>query len=569
MMTAIKSNIRRAVFLGSTLLALPVIAVATFPDSVWAQQAVSIPAAPMQTGTTFLSQVAGRAAIADSMYALSKSQFSVSSKWRILIQDERKRVSGRTGTESLVVNPQANRVNLVSTINPAPNTPQTVVRFVSDGNALLGTRFVAATTSKSPKPAVRTFFRIGIEGDVETATDALILAKANDAPLTRVARVALLSLIENGGYSWRGRGTYAQNADGTVTEILPIAGNDRRTISTTRRYRFDKKTRLPLSIEEWVTNASGDRKTTRAVYRQETFTYSPYPTRTDVFTTKPAANYSETSPPSGVTLPYPPGPDEADAKSRALLSRWERAWARMGAYNARVSVSSQILAQTPASRPIPPQQATQEGTFTVYYNRPARLYITSEPSPQTDQDTGGMNRRRAALVGPQTAVSDGKTLAVYDGTRRRGDSAVNGDDMLLRQAMRRNGFDDRAETLTWLFDGPQTLFGNAEFAEYRGVLPFKGGTAEAVTLRQTITQNGARRRQRGGQGAPPSTVETTIYDTIFFDNATGLPLRIERYITTDNQAVSQRDDPPNRYFSADYTAVRLNVESSPGIFQLP
>ncbi|MBC8135990.1 MAG: hypothetical protein H8F28_08910 [Fibrella sp.] len=563
----------RAVFLIGVLLGSPITAFTVFSSQAQAQ-ALSLPPTPAPGTVPFLAQVAGRAAVADSVYALSKSPFSVSAKWRIVTQDERKRVSARTGTETLTVNLLANRAALISTINPAPNTPQTVVRFVSDGNVLLGTRFVAAKSSKSPQPAVRTFFRIPIEGDVETATDALILAKADDLPLTRVARAALLSPLENGGYGWRGRGAFAQNADGTVTETLPVDSNDRRTITTVRRYRLDSKTRLPLLIEEWVTNSNGERKTTRTVYRQEIFAYSAYPTRTDVFTTKPAANYSETSPPSGVTLPDPPGPDQADAKSRAFLSRWERAWARLTAYNARVSVSSQVLPQTPESRPVPPREATQEGNLTLYYSRPGRVYIATEPNAKAvpDED-GGNRRRRAALATPQTAVSDGKTLAVYEGNRRRGDTRVNGDDAQIRQALRREGFDDRSEALTWVFDGPQTLFGNAEFAEYRGVLPFPGGTAEAVTVRQTFTQDGARRqrggRRGGGGGGVSTVVETATYSTIYFDSATGLPLRIERYVTTDNQAAIQRDDPPNRFFSADYSAFRLNEESSPGIYVLP
>ncbi|MBC7809192.1 MAG: hypothetical protein H7145_23910 [Akkermansiaceae bacterium] len=534
-----------------------------------------VPSASSDTAS-FSAQVAGRAAVADAVYALSKSPFSIAAKWRIVTQDERNRVSARTGTESLTVNPKANRVALVSSIDPAPNTPQTVVRFVSDGNVLLGTRFVASAPAKkgaTPPAPTRTFFRIPIEGDVATATEALILAKADDAPLTRVAREALLSPLENDGYGWRGRGTFAKNTDGTVTEVLPADNNDRRTSSTVRRYRFNSKTRFPLSIEEWVTNANLERKTTRTVYRQETFAYGAYPTRTDVFTTKPAANYSETSPPSGVTLPEAPGPDQADAKSRAILLRWERAWARMTAYNARVSVSSQTLAQTPESRPIPPREATQEGTFTLYYKRPARLYIATEPNPRAgqnaDQNTEGRNRRRATFGAAQTAVSDGKTLAVFEGNRKRGDIGVNGDDRSIRQALRREGFDDRAEALTWIFDGPQTLFGNAEFAEYRGALPIPGGTAEAVTVRQSFTQGGARRQRGGRRGGVSAVVETTIYSTIYFDGATGLPLRIERYVTSDDQAAIQRDDPPSLYTSADYGAVRLNEESSPGIFVLP
>ena len=565
------SNIRQAGFLGLFLAVLSIAMIATLPHSAGAQ-ALTIPTVPVLSAPSFSAQVAGRADVADSAYALSKSPLSVSAKWRIVTEDERKRVSARTGTESLIFNPQTNRVNLISTIHAAPNTPETVVRFVSDGTVLLGTRFIDAlppkkkgATAQAPK---RTFFRIPIEGETETATDALILAKANDAPLTRIARVTLLSPLENSGYGWRGRGSFAKNADGSVIETLPVAGNERRTMTTTRRYRFNSKTHFPLSIEEWVTSANLEKKTARTVYRQETFTYSPFPTRTDVFTTKPAANYSETSPPSGVTLPEPPGPDEADAKSRALLSRWGRAWARITAYNARISVSSQTLAQTPESRPIAPQEAMQEGTYTLYYTRPGRLYIASEPTPQTEDETRNPDRRRRATrTTAQTAVSDGKTLAVYDGNRRRSDSKVNGDDVLLRPALRRNGFDDRAEALTWILDGPQTIFGNAEFAEYRGVLPFSGGTAEAVTIRQTFTQNGARRR--GRRGGASATIETTVYSTVYFDKVTGLPLRIERYLHTDNQATIQRDDPPNRYFSANYNSVRLNEESSPGIFQLP
>jgi outer membrane lipoprotein-sorting protein len=568
-------HIRKMLLFGALLLAVPVTTTTVSARQARPQQpALSVPAVPSTGGAQFLDQVAGRAAVADSFYALSKSSLSVSAKWRILTEDERKRVSARAGGESLVVNPQANRVNLVSTILPAPNTPDTVARFVSDGNVLLGTRFVAALPPKkgaAPSTPTRTYFRIPIEGDISTATEALILAKATDAPLTRVARAALLSPLENGGYGWRGRGTFARNADGSVTETLPTEGNERRSVTTTRRYRFNKS-RLPVSIEEWVTNTNRERNVTRTVYRQETYTYSPFPTRTDVFTTKPAANYAETSPPSGVTLPEPPGPDEADAKARALLLRWERAWARMSAYKARVAVSSQTLAQTPESRPIPPREATQEGSFTLYYNRPGRLYVATEPNPKAGKDTQGMDRRRVTLAAPQTAVSDGKTLGVYEGTRRRGDTPVNGDDNQLRPALRRNGFDDRAEALTWIFDGPQTLFGNAEFAEYRGTLPSPGGAAEVVTIRQTFTQNGARRqRQRGGGrgGRGGTTVETTVYNTIYFDSATGLPLRIERYISTDVASASLRDDPPNRYFSADYSAVRVNEESSPGIFQLP
>lgn len=567
--------IRQVLLLGSVLLAVPAATGTGFARQARPQQpALSLPGIPSSGTAQFPAQVAGRAAVADSFYALSRSPLSVSAKWRILIEDERKRVSARTGTESLIANPQANRVNLVSTIQPAPNTPETVARFVSDGNVLLGTRFVAPLPPKkgaAPPAPTRTYFRIPIEGDVTTATEALILAKANDAPLTRVARAALLAPLENGGYGWRGRGMFAQNADGSVTETLPVEGNDRRGTATTRRYRFNKN-RLPVSIEEWVTNTNRERNTTRTVYRQETYTYNSLPTRTDVFTTKPAANYVETSPPSGVTLPEPPGPDEADAKARALLLRWERAWARMSAYKARVAVSSQTLAQTPESRPIPPQEAIQEGSFTLYYNRPGRLYVAAEPDPKAGKDARGVERRRVTLGAPQTAISDGKMLAVYDGTRRRGDAPVSGDDMLLRPALRRSGFDDRAEALTWIFDGPQTLFGNAESAEYRGALPFRGGSAEAVTIRQTFTQNGARRqRQRGGGrvGRAGAVVETTIYSTIYFDTATGLPIRIERYITTDLATASQRDDPPNRYFSADYSAVQRNEESSPGIFQLP
>ncbi len=536
---------------------------------------VTIPAVPVPVAPSFLAQVAGRAAVADSAYLLSKSQFAVSAKWSIVTQDERKRVSARTGSESLTVRPGANRVALVSTIDSAPNTPRTVARFVADGTVLLGSRFVAPAAAKkgvaAPAPT-RTFFRVPLGADVETATEALILAKANEAPLTRVARAALLSPLENGGYGWRGRGSFARNADGTVTENLPVDDNDRRTNIVTRRYRFDSKTRLPLSIEEWVTNTNKERKTTRTVYRRETFAYTAFPTRTDVFATKPAADYSETSPPSGVRLPDPPGPDEADAKSRAFLERWERAWARMGAFNARVSVSAKTLAQTPESRPVPPGDATREGDITLYYSRPGRLYIAAEPEKRADAGRNEINRVRATLAKPQSAVSDGKTLAVFDGTRRRGDSAINGDDATIRQALRRNGFDDRADALTWIFDGPQTVFGNAEFAEYRGVLPYSGGAAEAVTVRQTFTQDGARRqRRRGGRGGGGIAVviETTTYSTIFFDGATGLPLRIERYITTNNPTAGLRDNPPNRYFSADYAAVRLNEESSSGIFVLP
>ncbi|MBC8140095.1 MAG: hypothetical protein H7Y38_01500 [Armatimonadetes bacterium] len=521
---------------------------------VWAQQpaAVTLPAIPAPGTPTFAERVAGRAAVADSVYALTAApRLSVQTKWQVITQDERKRVTTRTGTESLTLNTGANRVSLVSA------SEGTTTRFVCDGKVLLATRTAPAVSTKQPplNTPIRTFFRLPLEGDTETVSDALVLAKAGDAPLSRVARTTLLPDLENNGYGWRGRGAFAQSGDGSVLETLPENANRQRRVATVRRYRFDKA-RRPVTIEEWVTNENRERKTSRVTYRRETYAFAAYPTRTDIFATKPAANYTETSPPSGATLPNPPGPDVADAKARGLLSRWTRAWARFTALNATVSVSALALPTTPESQPVPPGDANNEGGYTVYYQRPGKLFLASAPVAIVTQNNRADTRRLTGAT-PQTAISDGTTLIVSEGNRRRGDDPVNGDDARIRQAFQRNGFDDRAGVLNWIFDSPQSVFGDAEFAEYRADL-------DAVTVRQTITQNagGGRRRRGNARGVS----ETVITSTIYFSEATGLPRRIERYISTTGTAALRRDDPPNRYIAADY-ALTLNSESSPGIFR--
>lgn len=517
---------------------------------VGAQMPAAPPAVPVAQNPTFAARVAGRAAVSDSVYALvAAPRLSVSARWQSVTLDERKRITSRTGTESLVFNNAANRVSLVSTGEGV------TTRFVCDGRILLATRYAPAASTKQPppNPPVRTFFRVPLEGDTETVSDALILARASDAPLTRVARAALLAPLENNGYGWRGRGAFVQNADGSVIETLPENNNGQRRAATVRRYRFDKS-RRPVTIEEWVTGENRERKTSRVTYRRETYTFAPYPARTDLFGTKPPASYAETSPPSGATLPNPPGPDVADAKARALLTRWTRAWARFTALSGTVSVSALALPTTPESRPLPPAEANSEGAYTLYYQRPGKLFLAAAPIAPTNNRA---DTRRLSLRNAQTAISDGATLSVSEGNRKRGDAPVDGDDARLRQAYRRVGFDDRTGVLDWIFDSPQTLFGDAEFAEYRADL-------NAVTVRQTVSLGGGRRRRGNARGSS----ETVIISTIYFSDATGLPRRIERYISTTGEAALRRDDPPNRYIAADY-ALTLDSESSPGIFRQP
>jgi len=216
------------------------------------------------------------------------------------------------------------------------------------------------------------------------------------------------------------------------------------------------------------------------------------------------------------------------------------------------------LPTTPESQPIPPGDAAREGAYTLYYQRAAKLFLATEPVAVALKNNRADPRRLTGTVA-QTAISDGTTLVVSEGNRRRGDAPVDGDDARLWQAYRRNGFDDRAGVLDWIFNSPQTLFGDAEFAEYRDDI-------NAVTVRQTITQNaGGGRRRRGNVRGNTETVITSV---IYFNDATGLPRRIERYIGTTGEAILRRDDPPNRYFAADY-AITLNSEASPGIFRAP
>ena len=545
-----------------------ILAAVTIAAPGWAQKqkpappkpaTAPFPAVPTPGFVLFADRVAGRAAVSDSVYTLQAApRLSVVSRWEVVTQDERKRVSTRTGTESLVLDESANRVSLVSTTNTG--AAQTVTRFACDGYTLLVSRYVPPAPNAKPKagepvPTPRTFFRIAIEGETETVSDAMILAKAGDAPLTRVARTLLLAPLENGGYGWRSRGAFAQNGDNAVIETLPSNGNDKRRNAVVRRYRFDKS-RRPVSVEEWTTNENLERKTARTTYRRESYSYPAYPTRTDVFTTKPAANYVETSPPSGASLPDPPGPDQADPKARAMLTRWTRAWARFTSLKATVAVTTQTLPTTPESRPIAPRDAQSEGTYTLYYERPAKLFLSAEPVAVVPKNNRA-DTRRLSFTGSQTAISDGETLTVLDGKKKRGDTPIGGEDARLRQAFRRNGFDDRAGVLDWIFDGPQTVFGDAETAEYRSDI-------NAVTVRQTISQNtNNRRRRRRGNGG---NAETVIITTIYFNDATGLPRRIERYISTTGAELLRRDDPPNRYFGADYS-LSLNGESSPGIFK--
>ena len=492
---------------------------------------------PATSPPTFAAQVTGRADFVDSMYTLvTMPRLNVTSKWFLLIQEPSTLPVTRTGTETLILDRASRSVTLTATTT----SPKLSVRFVSDGTNLSVFR-----TDPNATPS-RTFFRVPLTGEAGLR-EVLYSAGAVDAPLTRVARAALLASLRNDALRVTGNAYRAD--DRSVIVQSPRTEDDKSFLDIVRRYRFDAA-HLPLQIEEWTTQTEKSSNVVRTTYLQQQFTYAAYPTRTDLFVTKPAAGDKEVPPPD-IDAPFAPGPDKADAKARALLQRWARAWARFTSLNARVHMKEWTRVQSPDAPP-PDGSAEREAMLEVSYCRPGKLSVSTEPFGKPNSYTLQQN-----------FISNGKTLVVFEKGQKRGEATAPADDTKLHDTGRNNGFWDFSEVLPRLMGNPQELLDTAEAATYRGVVPLPGGgKGDAVTITTTFTDNGVRR-----VGRPAGTPVTQQTVTLYFDSATGFPLRSEFVLHRFGPpGTPPRDLPPDEHRVADYQNLRLNQEMPSSLF---
>ena len=535
--------------------------------------AAVIPAAPAPPARlSFADEVAGRRALfsARNAYRTAPS-IHFKADLRTLTQTGAGKPTLVTASESVAAAPANLRLNMTYETQGAKM--RQVRRAVANGESIIATRFEQGARAASAPP-VREVMRVPFVGDVRTLAAGLSLLKV--APSSRGGILLLDPAWNVRGTVWRER---SANGVETVNELDADASNGRTRTRRIRRYQIDTRTRLLRTFEEWDTttderggNAAAARS--RITYRREQYgvSASGKALPATLFAQAVPAGYRDVAIPSGSDV-EPTGPLEIDAKSAALLARWEQAWNRFTSLNARATLTTDAVGKTFASRTVPDEWRDQQWEYAVQMRRPGRLYLTLNPvaSPEVGgrgaaaaTPDAGRGRRGGSPVSAQTVVADGQAVLVT-GARNGRERAVpiGPDPSLLGVRARQAGYNDASETLGWLLYGPRSVYENADTVSYKGQASADGVSVDVIEITENVrvAQGGRRRR---GAGDIESTLVTTLYLA-----ADGLPRRTERYRTVRVEGGMLRDDPPDTVFVARYRDVVTDAPPAPETFRLP